>query len=352
MALLPAAGKAPTSSTCSARAPEDVAVGVERQAHRHPVVAGVLAGHQVLAAVLDPLHRPAEALAGEHDGQLLGDHEHLLAEPAADVAHHHPHAVLRQAEGPGRGSRGRRAAPWVEVCTTSSLRKPSQMRHHAAALHRHAQVAVLVERLGDDVGRRREDGVELGIGCRRDGAVDVARRGRGARAGRRRRARRRGRRWRRSARCRRSMRSHGVLGEVAGLGDDQRDRARRRSGRRPRRGSGTAGRRRRPRSRPTPRCTSPLRSAPVNTATTPGSSRAAVTSSVGDRAARRRRCAGRRRAASRARTTSSTYVPWPVTQAGVLAALHALADEAVPPAWPRARSSTAVMTAAPAGRPR
>ena len=34
-------------------------------AHRHPVVAGVLAGHQVLAPVLDPLHRPAEALAGE-----------------------------------------------------------------------------------------------------------------------------------------------------------------------------------------------------------------------------------------------------------------------------------------------
>ena len=33
---------------------------------------------------------------------------------------------------------------------------------------------MLLERLGDDVGSRGEDGVELGIGGGRDGAVDVA----------------------------------------------------------------------------------------------------------------------------------------------------------------------------------
>ena len=59
-------------------------------------------------------------------------------------------------------------APWVDVCTTSSLAEPVPDRHHAAALHRHAQVAVLVERLGDDVGGAVEDGVELGIGAGRD----------------------------------------------------------------------------------------------------------------------------------------------------------------------------------------
>ena len=87
-----------------------------------PVVAGVLAGHQVLAPVLDPLHRPAEAPAGEHDGELLGDHEHLLAEPAADVAHDHAHLVLGQAEDPGQESRARRAGPGSRSSTSSSSR--------------------------------------------------------------------------------------------------------------------------------------------------------------------------------------------------------------------------------------
>ena len=106
---------------------EDVPVGVEGEAQRHAVVAGVLARHQVLATVLDPLDRPTEALAGEHDRELLGDHEHLLAEAAADVAHHDAHPVLREPEG-ARDRKPRTPwAPWVEVCTTSSLRKPSQI---------------------------------------------------------------------------------------------------------------------------------------------------------------------------------------------------------------------------------
>ena len=102
------------------------------------VVAGVLAGDQVLAPVLDPLHRPAEALAGEHDRDLVGEHEHLLPEAAADVAASHADPVLGHAEGT-REEPARRGALGRGVHDELPLRNRSQIDttpRHSIGTHR------------------------------------------------------------------------------------------------------------------------------------------------------------------------------------------------------------------------
>ena len=69
-------------------------------AHVGVLVARLPGGEQVLAPVLDPLHRRADLRRGEHQAHLVALHHDLLAEPAAGVAHHHPDAVLGDAEQP------------------------------------------------------------------------------------------------------------------------------------------------------------------------------------------------------------------------------------------------------------
>ena len=71
-ALLPAAGNAPDVLDELGVEGEDAPVGVDGGADRHPVVAGVLAGDEVLAAVLDPLHRTVHEAAGDDDRDLVG----------------------------------------------------------------------------------------------------------------------------------------------------------------------------------------------------------------------------------------------------------------------------------------
>src|SRR3546814_5954055 len=52
--------------------------------------------HQVLAPILDPLHRRRELRGREHHGHLLAEHEDLLAEAAPGVASDHPDPVLER----------------------------------------------------------------------------------------------------------------------------------------------------------------------------------------------------------------------------------------------------------------
>ena len=152
---------------------EDAAVGVEGHAHGHAVLAGVLVGQQILAAILDPLDGTAEDPPGDHDGELVGQHEHLLAEAATDIVHDHPNVVLGDAEGASEEAphavRSLGRDPHREA-----LGRPVPPRDDAPRLHRHAEVAVLVERLGDHMGGVGEDLVELGVVDRRHDARLVA----------------------------------------------------------------------------------------------------------------------------------------------------------------------------------
>ena len=125
----------------------------ERDVHR--LLAGVAAGDQVLGPVLDPLHRPAEQLRRDDDGVVLAAGEHLLPEATADVAHDDPNGVLGHAEQPRPDcSRLVRSLRRRDDLQRRGPRIPG--RYEAAWLHRHADVAVLREVLGDHVrGRRR-----------------------------------------------------------------------------------------------------------------------------------------------------------------------------------------------------
>ena len=64
-------------------------------------MAGLPGRHQVLAAILDPLHRRGHLACGEHDAHVLAHRNDLLAEPAAGVAHDDAHALGGDAEQAG-----------------------------------------------------------------------------------------------------------------------------------------------------------------------------------------------------------------------------------------------------------
>ncbi len=65
-------------------------------------LARVVGRHQVLAAVLDPLHRPAEQPRGERDEEILRIELAAHAEAAADVGLQHVDGVLADAEHLGQ----------------------------------------------------------------------------------------------------------------------------------------------------------------------------------------------------------------------------------------------------------
>jgi hypothetical protein len=140
---------------------EQNAVGVERERDAHVLVAGVAAGDQILVAVLDPLDRPAEPARGRDHRDLVVEREHLLPETAPDVAHDHPDPVLRHVEEPGEEQ------PYLvhalagdDHLQTVAPAVPGG--DQAPRLHRDRQVAVLLERLGDDVRGGREHLVDIG----------------------------------------------------------------------------------------------------------------------------------------------------------------------------------------------
>ena len=79
----------------------------------------LVGGHQVLAPVLRPLDRPAEAERRPRDEDLFGIEEHdLRPEAAAHVGRDHLHLELRQPEDPCEpvldGQRRLRGGPHAE----------------------------------------------------------------------------------------------------------------------------------------------------------------------------------------------------------------------------------------------
>ena len=73
-------------------------VGVGGQLDVHPLLAGMAARREVLAPLLDPLHRTAEPAGQRGHRDVLGEHVDLETEAAADVGDDDPHARGGQAE--------------------------------------------------------------------------------------------------------------------------------------------------------------------------------------------------------------------------------------------------------------
>ncbi len=74
---------------------DDAAIIVEPYLDVMQLVARMRRAHQVLAAVLDPPHRPAEPVGEEGDKQIFGIDVPLTAEAAADIERDAAHPRLR-----------------------------------------------------------------------------------------------------------------------------------------------------------------------------------------------------------------------------------------------------------------
>ena len=123
---------------------ENMAVIVKADLDIVPLVARMRRAHQMLATVLDPAHRAAEAVREEGDQEVFGVDMALAAKAAADVKRDAAHLCLRQAEqrgclaphpmhNLGRGPDRRRVGARVVSADD------------AAAFHRHGSVAVVIE---------------------------------------------------------------------------------------------------------------------------------------------------------------------------------------------------------------
>ena len=64
---------------------EDASLRIDRRAYAVPLLARVVARHEVLAPVLDPFDRTAEPHGGDADQHVLGIKLAANAETAADV---------------------------------------------------------------------------------------------------------------------------------------------------------------------------------------------------------------------------------------------------------------------------
>ena len=132
---------------------------IEGQARSRVLVARLTRGHEVLTPVLDPLDGRRDHPRRQHEAHLLTQDEGLLPEPAAGVAHDDPDALLGHAEETGAelpdlvGHLGRRPDRHLAA-------RARPLHDESARLHRHRRVRVLTNRLGDDVrcrGERRFD---------------------------------------------------------------------------------------------------------------------------------------------------------------------------------------------------
>ena len=128
-------------------------------------VARVIAGEQVLAAVLDPFHRPAELARRERDQEILRIELAAHAEAAADVGLDHGDGVLGEAhllrqdgavvEGHlGGAMHGEMAAPRIPF------------GEQAARLHRHRCEALHLEMFAANIGGVLERSIRIAAQCR------------------------------------------------------------------------------------------------------------------------------------------------------------------------------------------
>ena len=141
---------------------EQPPVGVDRRLHVDALLAGLAADHEVLGAVLDPLHRPAEQQRGAGHGDVLARQPALLAEGPADVAAPHPHRV----GGDPQGGRQVEAQGVGRLVARVDVELPGAgivLGEHAPALHRDVGVAVLVEPGPHHPVGRGEGGVGVAV---------------------------------------------------------------------------------------------------------------------------------------------------------------------------------------------
>ena len=128
---------------------QDLALLRGRDLAAHHVVAGEAGAHEVLEAVLHPLHGLADHQRGHDRADVAGVDRHLVAEAAADVRRDHPDLVLGQpgdqrVDGPVR-VRGLAGGPQRELPAD-----PLVVGDAAAGLHRSRVDARVDDVLGDD----------------------------------------------------------------------------------------------------------------------------------------------------------------------------------------------------------
>ena len=141
---------------------QDAARIVEAHLDLVNLVARMARTDQMLAAVLDPLHRPAEPARQERDQQVFRINVSLDPEAAADVERDAAHARLRKPQHRGGltphpvhhlGGRPDRHRIGARIVLTD----------HAAAFHRHGSVTVMVKAPLQAARCARERGVGIAL---------------------------------------------------------------------------------------------------------------------------------------------------------------------------------------------
>ena len=148
--------------------PENFAGGVDRDRHVPILIALLGRAEEMLAAVLDPFHRPAKLERRRRNHRLLRIEDRLRAKTAADVRRDHADrfdiAVEQIGEHAAAEMRRLRAGPYRE-----QVRNRIVARQHGARLDRHAAAAVLPDHLLEDVRGAGEGGLDVAIGEREAG---------------------------------------------------------------------------------------------------------------------------------------------------------------------------------------
>ena len=142
------------------RSASTVPVGRGGDLDRRPLAPRLRRRGEILAALLEPLHRAAESARQRGDRDVLREDLHLEPEAAADVRAHDPHARLRQAEriGERRAHQRRRL-----VARPDRQRLAVPVGENAPDLERRGRAAAVLERLADDDRRAREGAVDVAL---------------------------------------------------------------------------------------------------------------------------------------------------------------------------------------------
>ena len=150
---------------------EDAAFVVEADVDIVDLVARVTGTHQMLAAVLDPLHRPSELAGQKRNQQIFRIDMTFDAEAAADVERKATHAGLGKLEH--RGCLAPHPMHHLGGRPDRDRIRPGLVQaDDAAALHGHGGVAVMLEAPLQAARRTRQRGIHIGL-ADREGANQV-----------------------------------------------------------------------------------------------------------------------------------------------------------------------------------
>ncbi len=169
---------------------EEPSIRVQGQLGLEREIASLIVGEERLVTLAGPFDRPPEPPRRPGDQREFGKEAAARSIVAADVVHHHPHALGRHVEHPGEIVllAHRRAAAGVERGAAArgiigGDRRPRLHRHAGHALHQRCELhhvgRVGERRLGP--GRIADDGIDAEV---RRGAVPYLGRSRGSGRGR------------------------------------------------------------------------------------------------------------------------------------------------------------------------